>query len=116
MTGLKASVRRRSEYSVSVMGKCARNLPNPNRDERVAPRGDAKSLTGHLPTRQELCLVAVQEDGYALRDVRDKTPELCLAAVKNDMCALQFMPDSILPYEVWTYLEDRKLEAATIDY
>ncbi len=32
----------------------------------------------------ELCLTAVQQDGFALQFVKEQTPEICLAAVQKD--------------------------------
>ena len=42
---------------------------------------------------EELCLVAVNESGFALRYVKDKTYEICLAAVKKNGYALKYIDD-----------------------
>ena len=39
----------------------------------------------------EICMAAVKQDGYAISEVRNKTPDICLVAVKQNPCALQFM-------------------------
>ena len=41
----------------------------------------------------EYCLAAVQEDGYALKFVKEQTPEICLAAVQQDGYALKFVKE-----------------------
>ena len=50
----------------------------------------------------ELALLAVKDDGYALKYVKDefKTAEVCLIAVKNDGIALQFVPEHIKTAEI----------------
>ena len=40
---------------------------------------------------EEICLTAVQQNGYALQCVHNQTDEVCLAAVKQDGYALQFV-------------------------
>ena len=49
-----------------------------------------QSIASQTP---ELCLVAVQKDGWAIQLVKDQTPELCMAAVKNNGCALQYVKE-----------------------
>ena len=39
----------------------------------------------------ELCTLAVSEDGLALQFVIDQTYELCTLAVSQDGCALEFV-------------------------
>ena len=39
------------------------------------------------------CLVAVKENGLALRFVKEQTPEICLEAVKQDGQALRFVKE-----------------------
>ena len=50
----------------------------------------------------ELALLAVKDDGYALKYVKEeyKTPEVCLIAVQNDGMALQFVPESIRTHAI----------------
>jgi hypothetical protein len=50
----------------------------------------------------ELALLAVKDDGYALKYVKDefKTYEVCLIAVKNDGIALQFVPENLRSDEI----------------
>ena len=43
----------------------------------------------------ELCLVAVNHDGWALQYVKEQTPEICLAAVRRDGRALRYVDRSI---------------------
>lgn len=45
----------------------------------------------------EMALMAVKDDGYALKYVKDvfKTPEVCRIAVQNDGVALQFVPEHL---------------------
>ena len=51
---------------------------------------------------QELALLAVRDDGYALKYVKDefKTAEVCLIAVQNDGIALQFVPHALKTSEI----------------
>ncbi len=39
----------------------------------------------------ELCMAAVQQDGWALQYVKEQTPELCMAAVKQNGYALEYV-------------------------
>jgi len=39
---------------------------------------------------------AVKQDGYALRDVKKKTPEICMEAVKQYGKALKYVKDKKL--------------------
>ena len=50
----------------------------------------------------ELALLAVKDDGYALKYVKDefKTAEVCLIAVKNDGIALRYVPEHIKTSEI----------------
>lgn len=41
----------------------------------------------------ELCLAAVQKNGFVLEFVKEQTPEICLAAVKRNGLALQFVKE-----------------------
>ena len=47
-----------------------------------------KLLTMQTP---EICMVAVQEDGSALKYVKEQTPELCMAAVQQNGYALKYV-------------------------
>jgi hypothetical protein len=51
---------------------------------------------------QELALLAVKDDGYALKYVKDefRTAEVCLIAVQNDGIALQFVPRALQTSEI----------------
>lgn len=51
---------------------------------------------------QELAVLAVKDDGYALKYVKEefKTAEVCLIAVQNDGIALQFVPESLKTPEI----------------
>jgi hypothetical protein len=50
----------------------------------------------------ELALLAVKDDGYALKYVKDefKTHQVCLIAVKNDGIALRYVPEHIKTSEI----------------
>jgi hypothetical protein len=50
----------------------------------------------------ELCLIAVQETGYALQYVPEdmKTPELCLIAVQKNGWMLQCVPEHVQTDEI----------------
>jgi hypothetical protein len=47
---------------------------------------DVKTMT---MTKQKAYLAAVQQDGWALQDIKEQTPEICMAAVREDGYALQ---------------------------
>jgi len=50
-----------------------------------------KLLTMQIP---EICMAAVQKDGYALQYVKHQTPEICMAAVKqNGYYALKYVKE-----------------------
>ena len=42
----------------------------------------------------------MNENGYALRNVKDQTKEICLAAVKQDGDALQYVEERFLDAEI----------------
>lgn len=52
-----------------------------------------KWIEGFVKTKefQEICLVLVRKDGYALKYVKDQTPEICLAAVMQAGYALEYV-------------------------
>jgi hypothetical protein len=39
----------------------------------------------------EICMAAVQRNGYTIKFVKDQTPEICLAAVKQNGQALEYV-------------------------
>ena len=39
----------------------------------------------------EICLAAVQQNGWVLKFVKDQTPEICMAAVQNTWWALAYV-------------------------
>lgn len=41
----------------------------------------------------DLCLAAVRQNGYALKEVKEQTPEICLEAVKQDGYALSYVQE-----------------------
>jgi hypothetical protein len=45
----------------------------------------------YLP--EEICMAAVQQDGWALVYVKAQTPELCMAAVQEDGRSLRYVKD-----------------------
>lgn len=51
---------------------------------------------------QELAMLAVKDDGYALKYIKDefRTADVCLIAVQNDGIALQFVPESLKTPEI----------------
>ncbi len=48
----------------------------------------------------EICLAAVQDNGFALMDVIHQTEELCLEAVKQNPIAIEFIRDKDMFYKV----------------
>ena len=44
----------------------------------------------------EICLVAVNQDGYTLQFVKEQTPEICLAAVKQNLEAFKYVNQKYL--------------------
>ena len=44
----------------------------------------------------EICMAAVQQDGWALQWVKTQTPEICMAAVKQGERALEYVKNDAL--------------------
>ena len=51
-----------------------------------------KNIDGQYQT-PEICLAAVQQNGYALEYVKEQTPVICLDAVQKNELALQFVKE-----------------------
>ena len=48
----------------------------------------------------EICLKAVERNGYALSYVKEQTPEICLKAVEADGDALRYVKEHVFKAEV----------------
>ena len=95
--------KRRLEKCLAAIAQGAdapKSLPkefqNPDID-LAAGQLDWRTYVQEIFKNAELCLVAVQQQGYALRYVPDqlKTAELCLAAVQQYGCALEYVPEKL---------------------
>ena len=52
----------------------------------------------------EICLVAVNQNGWALRYVKEQTPEICLAAVKRYKLTSNLIKDESIKHWVISQL------------
>ena len=68
--------------------------PNKSKEIMLAAVGENPSsleFIDHDQQTEELCLLAVRQNGMTLRHVKTQTDEICLAAVKQNGFALKYV-------------------------